>query len=120
MKYNYLCSVLLLALLFISCTHTKNGPAPVLKEGEAVYWINSSRVDCSGVGPMKCLQVQKGDVLKPDAWTLFYGTITGFEYEPGYVYKLVVKEEAIPKEQVPADASSIRYTLVKQLEKQKQ
>lgn len=80
-----------------------------------IYWVNSYRVDCVGVGPMKCMLVQKGETPEPGEWTNFYTEIEGFEYEPGFIYKLKVKEEQL--ENVPADASSIKYTLVEVLEK---
>ncbi|WP_430972509.1 META domain-containing protein [Sunxiuqinia rutila] len=99
-------SLLLVAMMF-SCSTQKN-----------VYWVNSSKVDCMGVGPMSCMQVQKGNNLEESQWQNFYSTIDGFDYEPGYFYKLKVKEEHLSKEEVPADASSIRYTLVKVLDKQ--
>ncbi|MGB8666505.1 MAG: DUF4377 domain-containing protein, partial [Serratia inhibens] len=38
-------------------------------------------------------------------------------FEPGYRYRLKVK--VTQAENVPADASSLRYTLVEQLEKKK-
>ncbi len=44
-----------------------------------------------------------------------YSQIEGFEYQPGFIYKLKVKEEKM--RDVPADASSIKYTLLKVLEK---
>lgn len=88
-----------------------------IKQTDSIYWVNSSKTDCSGVGKMTCLQVQKSDVLDFDAdWNLFYSQINGFEYEPGYLYKLQVKETAV--ENPPADASAINYSLVKELEKQ--
>ena len=82
-----------------------------------IYWINSLKRKCVGVAPMQCLQVQKGNELTDDGWLLFYDTIKGFKYKQGYLYKIVVKEEDIPPEQVPADTSSNKYTLVKVLEK---
>ncbi|HYQ56060.1 MAG TPA: META domain-containing protein [Draconibacterium sp.] len=79
------------------------------------FWVNSYKVDCVGVGPMKCMLVQKGETPEPGKWTNFYSKIEGFKYEPGFIYKLKVKEEQL--ENVPADASSIKYTLVEVLEK---
>ena len=93
-------------LLFAACS---------TGEKAAIYWVNSYRVDCVGVGPMKCMLVQKGETPEPGKWTNFYSKIEGFEYEPGFIYKLKVKEEQL--ENVPADASSIKYTLVEVLEK---
>ncbi len=84
-------------------------------ESTVIYWVNSYRVDCVGVGPMKCLLVQKGETIEAGEWTNFYSEIEGFDYEPGFLYKLKVKEE--PVENVPADASSVKYTLVEVLEK---
>ncbi|WP_167619582.1 META domain-containing protein [Maribellus sediminis] len=85
------------------------------KEKAEIYWVNSYKVDCVGVGPMKCMLIQKGEALEDGAWQNFYSKIEGFEYEPGFIYKLKVKEEQL--ENVPADASSIKYILVEVLEK---
>jgi len=95
-------------LLFAAC-------APMKKS--TIYWVNSYRVDCVGVGPQKCLLVQNNETLSDTAWQNFYARIDGFEPEPGYLYKISVNEEKLDAANVPADASSIRYTLVKVLEK---
>ncbi|MEP0714341.1 DUF4377 domain-containing protein [Algoriphagus sp.] len=81
------------------------------------WWINSSKVACTGVGPMSCLQIQKSEELDPDgAWELFYSDIKGFDYEPGNIYqiKLKVTDRAEP---TPADASSKVYELVEVMSK---
>jgi heat shock protein HslJ len=67
---------------------------------------------------MQCLQIQKGEELHSDGWELFYAPISGFEHEQGYIYKIAVKEEPIPPEQIPADGSSNSYTLIEVLDKQ--
>ncbi|WP_051285130.1 DUF4377 domain-containing protein [Aequorivita capsosiphonis] len=84
-----------------------------------IFFVNSSRADCTGVGPMKCFQTQESDTLDPEGWQLFYAGIEGFSYQPGYIYKLLIKKEKLDPATVPADASSIKYTLVKVLEKNK-
>lgn len=89
------------------------------EEVESIYWVNSQKVDCVGVGPMRCTQVQKGAKLGEQDWEFFYDEIEGFDYEEGYIYKLMVKETSKPKNEVPADASSIRYELLEVLDKQK-
>lgn len=66
---------------------------------------------------MECLLIQENESLDCDSWTFFYGQIKGFTFEPGYVYKLLVRREHLEPSQVMADASSIKYTLVKELEK---
>lgn len=81
------------------------------------WWVNSSKKDCTGVGPMSCLQIQKGQSIDPNAWEFFYGKIEGFEYEAGNIYQL--KVNVTPKEKpVPADASSLNYELVSIISKE--
>jgi len=88
-----------------------------LPEHEYIYWVNSLKFECSGVGRMQCLKIQKGNELNKNEWKFFYDKIDGFEYEQGYIYKIIVKEDKIQTEQVRADASSIKYTLIKILDK---
>ncbi|MEJ2315995.1 MAG: DUF4377 domain-containing protein [Gammaproteobacteria bacterium] len=82
---------------------------------ESTLWVNSFTVECEGVAPMTCLQVQEGDSPEPGKWENFYSNIEGFTYEAGYLYRLRIRKETL--EDVPADASSIRYVLVQLLEK---
>lgn len=95
---------------FSQCTasvNTSNGD-------EKTFIVGPETADCTGVSPMKCLQVKE----TPSAsWTNFYSNIEGFTYEPGYEYVLKVKTEKIANP--PADGSSIKYTLVKQVSKTK-
>lgn len=58
---------------------------------------------------MECLQVRRSE---SGPWELFYSQINGFTYEPGFIYKLKIQEEKLDPAKVPADAPSIRYTLV--------
>ncbi len=96
-------------LLFTACSSTLSI--------EKTYWVNSKKVDCVGVAPMKCLQIQKGNSIQAGKWEYLYSNIEGFDFEEGFQYKLLVEEEETPKDEVPADGSSIKYTLVKVLEK---
>ncbi|MTC60922.1 DUF4377 domain-containing protein [Providencia rustigianii] len=76
------------------------------------FYVDSSLADCVGVAPMKCMKVKE----KPaDNWQYFYGSIQGFTYEPGYNYVLEVQQFDVPNP--PADAPSVRYELVKIIEK---
>ena len=69
-------------------------------------------LDCVGVGPQKCMQVK----TEPDAdYQYFYDQIEGFDYEEGYEYELSVQVESV--ENPPADASSIKYTLIEIVDK---
>ena len=94
------------ALLLTACQST-----PTPSQGETLY-INSQLVDCVGVGPMQCMQVRNDE---QQAWSLFYQQIEGFQFEPGYRYRLTVSKEQLTD--VPADASSLRSQLIKVVSK---
>lgn len=76
--------------------------------------VKEDKVDCTGVGPMKCLQVK---YKESDDWEYFYSGITNFKHEEGYRYTLKVKR--IERMHVPADASKYEYQLIKILKKEK-
>ena len=104
----------LLILGMISCkTATKN---KALNTVEKTFWINSAKLPCQGVGPMSCLQVQDGEKIEEGKWQNFFSNIEGFDYEPGNIYRIVVAVEQLPPP-IPADASSLRYRLVKVISK---
>ena len=76
--------------------------------GEVVrMWVEPDLVECTGVGPMECLQVAYTEGGEPE---LFYDAIDGFTFTEGtrYVLDVEVTEVADP----PADASSLAYRLV--------
>ncbi|WP_431796718.1 META and DUF4377 domain-containing protein [Cupriavidus metallidurans] len=74
---------------------------------EKIVYIDSQRVECSGVGKMQCYRWRES----PDVpWQLWYGPIEGLDFEPGVSYKLRVREYQVPNP--PADAASIRWQLL--------
>ncbi|WP_288369425.1 DUF4377 domain-containing protein [uncultured Algoriphagus sp.] len=87
-------------------------------EGQVeTWWINSAKVECTGVGPMSCLQISKEEALDRDSWQLFYSSIEGFEYEPGFIYRIRV-EISDKAEPIPADASSKNFKLLEIMSKE--
>lgn len=94
----------MLITMISSCTTTKD---------TVKMTVASEKRMAMGVAPMEVLQVKEGD---SENWSLFYSNIEGFDYEPGYEYVLDVKKEN-RTDPVPADASSIKYTLVKEISK---
>ncbi|MBG3131001.1 DUF4377 domain-containing protein [Proteus columbae] len=74
--------------------------------------VDSQLYDCVGVAPMKCMKVKE---LPAGEWSLFYQNIDGFEYKAGTEYTLKVNVTDIPNP--PADASSVKYTLVEVVDK---
>ncbi len=76
--------------------------------------VGPSKVPCEGLSPQDCLQVKKDSAA---AWENFYGTIEGFDYEPGYQYTLMV--DVTKNKSAAADSSSIMYSLKEVLDKKK-
>ena len=103
--------LLLGTIFFLSCS------AGDKLGDQYVYWVNSTMASCVGMAPAKCLQVQKADQPDPSGWKSFHATIKGFNYEPGYIYKIIVKEQNLDTDTLPADAASIEYSLLEILEK---
>ncbi|MEW7289700.1 DUF4377 domain-containing protein [Aquimarina sp. 2304DJ70-9] len=94
--------VLSVMVLFSACQETKR------------VFIGGHLVDCEGVAPQKCM-LYKENIAND--WTYFYDTIEGFDYEEGYTYELEIVVNQI--ENPPEDGSSLHYTLVKILSKEK-
>lgn len=103
-----------LAVFLFSCSSKM-----ATKNSTSTWWINSYKVSCTGVAPMSCLQIQKNETIEQGKWQNFYTEIEGFVFEPGYLQKIRVKEEKLNPAQVPADGSSIKYTLVEVVEKKR-
>ncbi|MCA9987528.1 MAG: META domain-containing protein [Anaerolineales bacterium] len=74
---------------------------------EQTLFVGPEQVDCTGVGPQKCLLVKESADAE---YTYFYDAIVGFTWEEGFEYELVVRVVNIPEP--PMDASSLRYELV--------
>ncbi|PRX38587.1 DUF4377 domain-containing protein, partial [Salegentibacter salegens] len=82
--------------------------------------VNSYTVGCVGEIEGTCLLVQEGDMIGTENWENFYFSdrIEGFNYEPGYVYGLIVKKTEV--ENPPLGGSSIKYELVEIVSKEAQ
>lgn len=102
--------IMVLAAVMISAVACS--PAGLRTE---IWWINSFKVPCVGVAPMHCLQIH-GDEQAFGEWQLFYGDIAGFEYRPGSLYRVKVRITELPADQLPSDASSLRYELLEIIE----
>ena len=109
-KYTLIFSILVFTLT--ACSIFKKS-----KTTETVLWVNSLRVPCTGLIEMQCLEIQEGEQFASDKWELFYDRIEGFKFRAGYIHKLKIKKENLDPVDVPADGSSIKYTLIEVLEK---
>lgn len=114
----------------LSCVHTRNRATAAILFGQAslysasdeaeimisdgtleTLFVGPYRLPCMGLAPTTCLQVRSSEGAP---WTNLYDGIRGFQHTPGVTYQLSILKETIPNP--PADASSIRYTLVEVLQ----
>lgn len=82
--------------------------APELSGTETItLYVGPELVDCVGVAPRQCMQVK----YSPDGqWQNFFDPISGFDFESGYEYELLVEKSVV--ENPPADASKFTYKLL--------
>lgn len=89
-----------------------------VKEQESTFWVSGYKVEASaGAGKMETLLINENEDVNAGTWKNFYAPIEGFQYEEGYLKQIKVKKEELDKETVPADASSIKYTLAEEISK---
>jgi heat shock protein HslJ len=105
-----------LGILFIIIVAVVACKQPQKKGVEKTFWVNSTKITCEGVGKMSCLQIKRGEDFETLRWESFYSNIEGFEYQPGYIYKIKVSENK--RENVPADTSSLIYELIEIVSKE--
>lgn len=87
-------------------------PAGAPAERLYVLEVDATRARCPGPVAQECLRVRE----RADApYALFYDTISGFAYEPGYRYLLQVARRAVDRP-LP-DGSNAGYRLVAVLSK---
>lgn len=79
-----------------------------------MLWIAPNTKKCFGEIEKQCMQIKHSKSQK--SWELFYDNIEGFTYKKGYLYLIEFKESRI--ENPLADASSIKYHLIKIVSKE--
>jgi hypothetical protein len=103
-------SILLLGICFVSfASNTTSEPVPKSMK----ITIDHYPSYYEGEGRHLCLRAKSEE--KPKWHSMDF--IEGFNYEWGYVYELSVKKTQIKNP--PADGSSVKYTLVKEISKTK-
>lgn len=113
MKLTYT-TVILSTILLQSCGSSKK-----IDNSVETFWVSGMKSECSsGAGRTHCLQINKGDNLESLDWQTFYAPIEGFDFQEGTMQRIKVKVEKLDPNNVPADASSLRYTLVEVVKKQ--
>ena len=108
----YISKILAVILLAVVNTCENNNMSD--QDSIKILYVDAKLEDCEGIAPQKCLRI-KEDI---DAeWSLFYDAIEGFDYQEGYVYQIEVR--ITPVENPLADASSLQYTLIEVVSKEK-
>ena len=105
-------TLLAVCLVASACAESPAGSSAVDTAVVKTLQVAPSRAVCTGVGPQLCLQVRE---TASAPWTNLYGEIVGFDYAPGFLYEIRIKEEFVANP--PADGSSIRRTLIAVLSK---
>ncbi|HTO37580.1 MAG TPA: META domain-containing protein [Brumimicrobium sp.] len=110
MKIKFIIPLALSAIMAQGCSTVKT----------ETMWVGGLKTECNaGNLEAECLSVNKGEDLTTTSWENFYVDIEGFEFEEGYMKKIEVEAIQLDPKDVPADASSIQYKFVKELEKKK-
>lgn len=92
---------------------TDDADAEYVPQGVVERWnVGAEKVDCVGVGPMECLRIRRAN--KPE-WENLHSEIEGFDWQEGQRYIIEVDIIDLDPADVPADASSKRYHLVRQI-----
>ena len=103
--------IITVALGISSCKTKKmaqdNSFGKIVKSDTIEMVIHQHNVDCTGVGPQKCLKVKFG---KDGKWQNFYSEIKGFTHKEGLQYTIIVRRDEMSNP--PQDASKYVYTLI--------
>lgn len=112
MKLNSI-GILLAVMVMQACGTTRNSVS-----GNKTMWVSGYKTQCDpGAGKGECLLVTNDSNLAEATWENFYSNIEGFNFEPDFLQRIEVKVTEFSGTKIAADRSSLKYTLVKVLEK---
>lgn len=98
-----------LCTLLFAITVNSNASAQGSKSLTTLF-INAKQMPCNNGNATQLCYLTKTK-LNAKEWQLFSSPINNFNYQPGYLYKILVKTENITNP--PADASNLKYTCMK-------
>lgn len=113
MTLTRLCVLALVFLQLNACSDNSSSNQQSNDGVVEVIKVGSSLVPCTGVAEMQCMWVQRAGETQ---WQYFYDTIHGFDFQPGYIWTLEVNRTDV--ENPPADASSLRWDLIRIVQQQ--
>ncbi|SFF31284.1 DUF4377 domain-containing protein [Sunxiuqinia elliptica] len=106
MKKNLLAVLVIMAAFLISCEKEDNISFAKMRINHYQQPVNMQEL-YTGLS----FKVQEGSQIGKEEWYGFSNRISGFEYELGYIYDIVVQKEKIENPMV--DMPSVKYSLVK-------
>lgn len=105
--------LILLSFTISSCSSSR----PSTDDAQNV-WISGFKVESfGGVGKSINYLVNYNANFEEGRWENFYTNIDGFTFEEGVLKQIKIKKENIDPALVPADASTIKYTFVQELQR---
>lgn len=112
MKYISFFGVFLLILIFQSCSSSK------VNNSSSRFWVSGFKVEGQGgVGKTQNYLINRNSNYEDGTWEYIYIPIEGFNFEEGVLKQIEVEQVTLNPSQVPADTSSIKYILKKELQK---
>lgn len=105
--------IVLTVFMLQACSTKKNANLET-----QIMWVSGYKTECdAGAGKKQCLIVSKTTDLAEAKWEYFYNNIDGFNFEDGLLQKIEVKVEEMNINKIAVDRSSLKYSLLKVLEK---
>jgi len=80
-------------------------------------WISGIKHECESINATHCLQIQNGDTPQLGLWNNWADTISNFNPEFGYMYKIKVLTSTLKKKNASPNNQLISYTLQEIIEK---
>lgn len=99
-------AILALPFLLVACGQSADEHRSILVQ------VAPQQVTCEGITKQRCFQVRFADEAP---WQLYYGEIKGFDYQPGFLYRL--KVEQLNSQRDNPNLSPLAWGLVKELKR---
>jgi hypothetical protein len=89
--------VTLTVLLISSCSKSTEvcSDCDGIRAQSIIVWINSRMYDCGDTSGFSCFEAQVNDTIDTAKWEIWKNEICGFDFAPGYIYKLSCKRTPI-------------------------
>jgi peptidoglycan/xylan/chitin deacetylase (PgdA/CDA1 family) len=99
---------LLWGMLLILLVSPLNSCIPASQnDNHKTIFVAANKVNCVNGEERECLLIKDSP---EDDWTIFYGSIDGFDYQPGFEYELLIRSQVVEE---PGDGGTmLKFQLV--------